>query len=305
VPNRFRHLSSRLVTQNGIVLFGVAAFLILFWSHGEVSLLVVLYSINVFITFTLTLLGLCVYWGTKRRQASAHWPWRLFFSFIGFIVTSSILVVTLYVKFMAGGWFTVIITSLVILLCIFIKQHYSRVNKKLQAFDAELAPPLEEDAGPPLALSPKENTAVFFVGDQLSVAIHTLLWAMRLFPGHFKNFLFVSTGVVDIESFSGQQELARMQEKVKGHLDYLVNYCTRAGLPAKEYSGYGTDITEELMVLCDDILKEFPNCIFFTSKFIFENENWLIRLLHNETAVTLQRRLHAMGQQLIILPMKI
>jgi K+ transporter len=293
------------VTQNGIVLFGVAALLILFWSHGEVSLLVVLYSINVFITFTLTLLGLCVYWATKRREASAHWRWRLFFSLIGFIVTSSILVVTLLVKFTEGGWFTVIITSVVILLCVFVKQHYTRISKKLQAFDAELAPPLKQVGQAPLALSPQENTAVFFVGDQLSVAVHTLLWAMRLFPGYFKNYLFVSVGVVDIESFSGQQELKRMQEKVQGHLDYLVNYCTQSGLPAKQYAGYGTDIIEELSDLCDNILKEFPNCIFFTSKLIFEKENWLIRLLHNETAVTLQRRLHAMGQQLIILPMKI
>ena len=60
-PKRFRNLSSRLVTQNGIVLYGLAAIFILFWTRGQVSMLVVLYSMNVFLTFSLSLLGLCIY----------------------------------------------------------------------------------------------------------------------------------------------------------------------------------------------------------------------------------------------------
>jgi hypothetical protein len=51
--------------------------------------------------------------------------------------------------------------------------------------------------------------------------------------------------------------------------------------------------------------KEFPNCIFFTSKLIFEQENWLIRLLHNQAALAIQRPLHLRGLQMVILPMKI
>jgi hypothetical protein len=49
------------VTQNGIVIMGLAALVILLWSRGSVDLLVVLYSINVFLTFSLSLLGLCIY----------------------------------------------------------------------------------------------------------------------------------------------------------------------------------------------------------------------------------------------------
>ena len=62
MPNRFRHLSTRLVIQNGLFLFGLFALAILLWCRGKVSLLVVLYSINVFITFSLSLFGMCVYW---------------------------------------------------------------------------------------------------------------------------------------------------------------------------------------------------------------------------------------------------
>jgi len=62
MPHQFRNLSSRLVTQNGIVLMGVAAIAVLLITLGKVSLLVVLYSINVFLTFTLSLAGLVRYW---------------------------------------------------------------------------------------------------------------------------------------------------------------------------------------------------------------------------------------------------
>src|SRR5437764_4054947 len=66
LPHQFRHLSTRLVTQNGIVIMGLAALVIVLWSRGSVDLLVVLYSINVFLTFTLSLLGLCIYWWRAR-----------------------------------------------------------------------------------------------------------------------------------------------------------------------------------------------------------------------------------------------
>src|SRR5215216_7878641 len=55
VPHQYRYLSSRLVTQRGIVLMGAAAVGIILAAEGSVALLVVLYSINVFLTFSLSL----------------------------------------------------------------------------------------------------------------------------------------------------------------------------------------------------------------------------------------------------------
>src|SRR5262249_20285062 len=76
VPHKFRYLSTRLVTQNGILVMGVAALGILLWTRGSVDLLVVLYSINVFLTFSLSLLGLCIYW-TRQRKRDTRWIGRL------------------------------------------------------------------------------------------------------------------------------------------------------------------------------------------------------------------------------------
>ncbi|MBV8091795.1 MAG: APC family permease, partial [Acetobacteraceae bacterium] len=113
VPRHFRDLSSRLVRQNGIIVMGVASLAILAWTGGQVDLLVVLYSINVFLTFSLSLLGMCIYWW-RHRDPGSGWRRRLLLSGLGLIVTASVLVITTVEKFTEGGWLTIIVTSLVI-----------------------------------------------------------------------------------------------------------------------------------------------------------------------------------------------
>lgn len=305
VPNRFRHLSTRLVVQNGLILFGIAALAILLWSRGNVSLLVILYSINVFLTFSLSLLGLCVYWAKRRSQASPNWLFRLIFSFFAFVITSSILCVTLFSKFKSGGWVTVIITCTVIAGCLFIKRHYNLVSGKLEKLDAQLKQSILEKRAHPLIPDPQAPTAVIFVGKSPGVGMHTLLSILRMFPRHFKNFIFVSIGVVDVESFSGGENLEKMREQVSQTLQYFVDYCQQYGMAAESYADYGTDIVGKLTALAEKISEKYPNCIFFSSKLTFENDNWVTRLLHNETPMVLQRHLHLQGTELVILPMKI
>ena len=77
VPHQYRYLSTRLVTQRGVQLMGLAALGILVVTGERVALLVVLYSINVFLTFSLSLLGLCIYWWRARRDDWRHWRNRL------------------------------------------------------------------------------------------------------------------------------------------------------------------------------------------------------------------------------------
>jgi amino acid transporter len=102
VPHQYRYLSSRLVTQRGILLMGIAAIGILSVTLGRVSLLVVLYSINVFLTFSLSLLGLCIYWW-RSRQLNRNWLLRIALSLLGLTVTAGILIITTVEKFTQGG----------------------------------------------------------------------------------------------------------------------------------------------------------------------------------------------------------
>ena len=62
---------------------------------------------------------------------------------------------------------------------------------------------------------------------------------------------------------------------------------------------------EELIKLSDEVYKEFPNSVCFASKLIFAHESFFTRWLHNQTALTMQQRLHLSGMQMVILPMKV
>jgi hypothetical protein len=76
-------------------------------------------------------------------------------------------------------------------------------------------------------------------------------------------------------------------------------------MASSAYIGFGTDVVNEVTRLCEDVSKDYPNAIFFTSKLIFEQDNWFTRLLHNQAALAIQRRLHFDGLQMVILPMKV
>src|SRR5712672_2821429 len=127
VPRRFSNLSQRLVTQDGVLAMGIAALLILAGTHARVRLLVILYAINVFVTFTLSQLGMSVHWWSERRKEPL-WIRRLMVNGIGCIFTALILMLTVTLKFHEGGWVTVAITSGVIALCYFVRRHYRAVT---------------------------------------------------------------------------------------------------------------------------------------------------------------------------------
>jgi Amino acid permease len=305
LPHQFRYLSTRLVTENGILLMGAAALAILVGTGGSVALLVVLYSINVFLTFSLSLAGLCIYWGRQRRSSDGHWRGRLALSALGLSVTFSILVVTLIEKFTEGGWVTVMITSVVIGIGLIVNKHYADAKLRIRKVDEIFAnQPFGSIAVAPKP-DPEKPTAAFLVGSSRGGGLYAVLWVQRMFADHFKNFVFISAGTVDSQSYGGAEDLKLMKMEANIALTYFVNFCNSIGRAAKSYLSFGTDPIDEVTKLAEQVQKEFPNCIFFTSKLIFERENWFMSLLHNQAALEIQRRLHLHGLQMVILPMKI
>ena len=304
VPRQFRQLSSRLVTQNGILVMGIAALLILTWSHGSVTLLVVLYSINVFLTFSLSLLGLSVHWWRDRLSVRT-WKRKLALSLLGLSVTASILLVTVVEKFSDGGWVTIMITSLVVGLCLLIRKHYDETKAKLREVEKLFAQSIKTGTCLPKKLDPELPTAVFMVDENRGVGIHTIMWVMRLFPGHFKNYIFLSVGEVDTQSFDSDATIRSMQFKTENTLCYYASFCENQDLQATWRMAYGTDPVQALDDLTREIHEEYPNSVCFAAKLIFANDNFMVRWLHNQTALSLQRRLHRRGQQVVILPMKV
>ncbi len=305
VPHQFSQLSNRLVTQNGLLLMGAAAVILLVITGGDVSTLVVLYSINVFLTFSLSLYGLCVHWWKNRAVAPRAYQ-RLGMALLGFVVCAGILSTTIFEKFTHGAWLTVLITGLVITTGFAIRRHYRGVSGQLAKVDAlfaTAAPPIPPGAVQPL--DPQAPTAVFLVGRSLGAGMHTLLSTQRLFPNQFKNFIFISIGEIDAESFHGEELLTELRAEVEDNLESYVNYCRRHGWAATSMHSFGTDVVDRLLTLADMIVRQYPNSMFFAAQLIFAEDNGLTRLLHNQTAYAIQRDLHLRGVPMVILPMKL
>jgi hypothetical protein len=302
VPHQARSLSNRLVTQNGIFLMSAAALLILFLARGEVEFLVIMYSITVFGAFSLTLLGMCVYW-LRVRGTHPEWPARLLLSGIGFVICAGILAEIIAERYDEGGWITLLIVAVLTWAFWMVNRHYRETRELLARADRVFTRKIMPPKSPAPVLDPAAPTAIFLVGGSIGTGMHSLLWVRRLFPDQFRNFIFVRSGEVDTQSFGGEERLREMTRQVDETLDYFVSYCQAHGLAATAFKAFGTDTVSELARLCERIIAEYPNSIVFASKLIFENESWWVRMLHNQTALVMQRQLHLRGIQMVILPM--
>jgi amino acid transporter len=305
-PHRLSHLSDQLVTRNGVWFMGISSLGFLLYTQGEVKLLVIMYSINVFLTFTLSQLGMCRHWW-EVRHSNEPWRAKLAVNGLGLLCTSTILFVTITTKFAEGGWVTLVVTLVFVLLCQAVHWHYDRVKSALKSLDDTLLGiPFqpELDAATPTK-DPKAPTAAIIVRDFDGIGVHTLLNIQRLFPNHFRNVVFVSVGVVDTGQFKGHAEIQNLRIKKEEDLKSFVDFATCLGWYAEYRCDFGVDLIEELEQLCDSVVKEFPRCVFFSGKLVFEEENLLTRWLHNHTPYTLQQKLQFRGRDMMILPIRV
>ena len=304
VPKRFAHLSEQLVTQNGVVTMGVAAALVLLYTRGKIETLLVMYSINVFMTFTLSQLGMVRHWWKVKGQLS-HWRRRFIIATAGTAVTGGILIATAWIKFREGGWVTLIATGGLIAFCFTVRAHYRRVRTMMSSLDEVLTNlPLPEPKDLP-ELAPDGPTAIVLVESYAGLGIHTLLSIQRMFPRHYKNFVFCSVGLVDSGQFKGTQDVHALEDKVRVDLEKYVNLAQRMGYYAEYRYTLGTDLIAELEGMCLDLIKEFRRPVVFAGQLVFQRENIFTRSLHHETAFSIQRRLQFTGVQVIIMPIRV
>jgi amino acid transporter len=304
MPHWFANLSDRLATHNGILLMGSAALVALLATGGDVRTLVIMYSINVFVTFSLSMIGMSLHW-VKLRRVNPLWRRRLALFLVGAVLCVSILTVTLAVKFREGGWVTVGVTSVCIGLSFLIHRYYTRVGDKLKVLDETLGR-IETSGEPNMAPpDPSKPTAVILVGGYSGLGIHTMLNVVRFAPDYFMNFIFVSAGVVDSGNFKGGGAVEDLDKHTRTSVDRYVDLARRLGMPAAGFSNVGTDAVDELERLCLDVVKQFPKSTVFAGQLVFQKDSWLQRLLHNQTATSLQRRLQWTGIPMVILPTRV
>ena len=308
VPRRFSSLSDRLTSHYGVLMVGAAAIGSLIYTKGSVDALVTMYAINVFVTFSLSQLGMTRFSWTRRKRKGQGLVPLLLHSF-SFVVCAGILSAVVILKFTQGAWVTIFVTGLLVGLCIVINRHYCRVRAKLAQLNAQLGDMQslvgEPEDHPPVGLDPKKQTAVMLVSGYGGLGIHTLLILLKTFPKQYSQIYFASVGVLDSGNFKGTEEVERLRIDRERTIDQYVRLARTLGLAATGSYSLGTDPVEESTKLALKIREKFPRSVFFAGKLLFEAEKWYYPLLHNETAYAISRRLQLQGIPTVVMPIRI
>ncbi len=313
-PTRFAMLSDRLVTQNGILLMGITSLIMMLVSKGSVDFLIVLYSINVFITFSLSQLGMVKHWW-QVRNSEKNWFRKLSINGVGLILTSFILFSVLIIKFGEGGWITLVITAGLVSLTLIIKKHYliaadllRRLDTIVDSVEASIYN-IQGDGGDESSIEPefdpKGKTAAILVNGFNGLGLHTLLSVFRLFGGTYKNYVFLQVGSVDAGNFKGVDEIENLDRHIDTEANRYVKYMKEHNYYAEAFTSVGTDVVDEINNLVPKITAKYHNVVFFGGQLVFPEESFMTRWLHNYIVFAVQRKFYRQGIPFVILPIRV
>ena len=143
MPRQFSFRGDRLAYSWGIVLLAAVAFMLLWAFGGDTHALIPLYSVGVFVCFTLSQVGMVRHWNTTRE---AGWQWRSVVNATGAVLTAVVLIVVVSEKFVDGAYLIVILIPLLVAMMLFIAHQYSRSRLELAvAPDLVIRAPLREE----------------------------------------------------------------------------------------------------------------------------------------------------------------
>ncbi len=143
MPRQFSFRGDRLAFSWGIVLLSGVAVMLLIYFGGVTTLLIPLYSVGVFVCFTLSQGGMVLHW---MRNKEPGWRWRMAINGIGMVLTGVVLVVVASVKFTSGAYLVVILIPVLVGIMLFIHRQYAASAKQLAIRpDFVAAPPNREE----------------------------------------------------------------------------------------------------------------------------------------------------------------
>jgi hypothetical protein len=213
---------------------------------------------------------------------------------------------------------TLVVTGALVALCLSIKRHYGRVVDAIGRLDVELVDPLStsdtipkpsvanlEAAAKAPHIDRTQPVAVIFVGSYGGLGRHALLTLLRMFPGHFKGIVFCSVAVIDSGNFKGISEVHQLERRVQEALDKYVRYADWLGLPAESMFSTGIEVAVEAEKIGTELIQRYPKALFVAGQLIFDEDTFVTRALHNETAFMIQRRLQHAGVPMIVLPVRL
>lgn len=132
MPRQFMNRGDRLVFSNGIVILALFAGLLIYIFDANLTRLIQLYLVGVFISFTLSQTGMVV---RGRRLKPPGWKRTALISGFGAFVTGAVLIVITYTKFPEGAWVVIAAIPFVIYGMRSVNRHYQEVGRELRRQD--------------------------------------------------------------------------------------------------------------------------------------------------------------------------
>lgn len=129
VPRQFAHRGTKLSLSNGIMFIFIVAGLLIIRYQASVHQMIPMYTIGVFISFTLSQFGMVLSWMRSRTKG---WHYKMAINAFGALMTLVGTCVVLYNKFLEGAYIVVIAIPVIMMLMMYVKRHYEQVGRELQ-----------------------------------------------------------------------------------------------------------------------------------------------------------------------------
>jgi amino acid transporter len=129
MPRQFTKRGKRLGFSNGIIVLAFMACILVILFRGETHLLLPLYAVGVFISFTISQTGMLTRWFRTKEKG---WRHKAFINGLGAVVTFVTVIIIAATKFMNGAWIVCILMPIIVITMLKIKHHYEKVAEQLR-----------------------------------------------------------------------------------------------------------------------------------------------------------------------------
>ncbi|ABL05514.1 APC family permease [Mycobacterium ulcerans] len=268
LPRQLHTRGDRLAFSNGIIFLSAAAVGAVVAFRAELTALIQLYIVGVFISFTLSQIGMVRHWTRLLRTETDVAARRKMVrsrvvNSVGLVSTGAVLLIVLVTKFLAGAWIAIVAMGSVFILMKMIRRHYDTVNREL-----------EEQAaahGNEVVL-PSRNHALVLVSKLHLPTLRALAYARATRPDVLEA---ITVSVDDVET----RELVRQWED------------SDVSVPLKVIASPYREITRPVLDYVKRVSKESPRTVVtvFIPEYVVGR--WWEQLLHNQSAFRLKTRL--------------
>jgi len=256
LPHQFEFRGDRLAFTTGIAALALLSIVLVIVQGGSVTALIPLYTVGVFVAFTLSQIGLVRHWFELR--AERNWQIRAAVNAVGAVATGVVAIVVAISKFLLGAWIVLLLIPLLVAMMWAINRHYRRVKTELEG-DVPVTP------------AAIRHTIIVPVADLNRVAIQTLAYARSISPN--------VTAVHIAEDDEAAQEFRHKWEK----------WGDKVPLVTIE-SPYRT-VTSPLLRYIDNIDRRDQHDTVTVILPEYVTAHWWENLLHNQTALRLKAAL--------------